>query len=122
MSLGRLKLAQQPVERAAQGMRGIGRARSEYLGLKRTQAPAAHSRTQVLATHPVTFLLQAGPEPAGAVVAFVLAKDLGQRRFLSRRFTALPGPLRAGLPCVIAAQHTKHLAKCEPCSSRTQRR
>ena len=59
------------------------------------------------------FWCQRHLQPAGAVAAFVDAKDLHQRRFPGRRFTAPPHrPLLARLPGVIpTGRHAQHLAE-----------
>ena len=84
VGLGRFGLVQQPVGGAAQAMRRVGRARGVGLGLQGVQAPAAHGRAQALAAHPVAFFTQGHLQPARAVAAFVVAKDLDQRFFPGR--------------------------------------
>ena len=56
-------------------MRGVGRARGG-LGLQRMQAPAAHGRTQTLATYPMPVPTQGDLQVAGPLAAFVNAKNL----------------------------------------------
>ena len=59
------------------------------------------------------FWCQRHLQPAGAVAAFVDAKDLHQRRFPGRRFTPPPHrPLLARLPSVIpTGRHAQHRAE-----------
>lgn len=90
VGLGRVGLVEQPVGRAAQAMRRVGRARDKGLGLQRVQAPAAHGRAQALAAHSVAILAQGHLQSAGSVAAFMHAKDPDQRRFPSPLLGAPP--------------------------------
>ena len=67
-------------------MRGVNNTRGEDLGLQRVQAPAAHGRTQALATYPIPVPAQSDLQMAGPVAAFVNAKNLHQGLFPDGRF------------------------------------
>ena len=92
----------------------MGRVRGgggEGLGLERVQAPSAHGPAQAVTFDAMALAAQDDLAPARAVAAFVDAKDLDQRRFLSRLALRYALLLRV-LPRVIpAGRYAQHLAE-----------